>query len=115
MTIAAHTHTHRFSATSLSIKRAAKIRESQQLITREIGPALPIFAYPDGSPGTFNPDLMQVLREEGFKLTVTMVEGRALLKRDNPLPAATQPVAQSGPARFHLHLTPIRHRIRRKR
>jgi hypothetical protein len=61
--------------------------------------------------------LMQVLREEGFKLAVTMVTGRAHLKRDNPfcLPRLS-PSPNLDPVRFHLYLTPIYdHWIRRKR
>jgi len=117
VTIAAHTHTHPILSHIPLEQARREIRESQQRIAREIGQALPIFAFPDGSPGAFNADLTQVLREEGFKLAVTMVEGRALLKRDDPL---CLPRLYTTPnldrARFHLHLTPMYdRRIRGKR
>jgi peptidoglycan/xylan/chitin deacetylase (PgdA/CDA1 family) len=105
-TIAAHTHTHPILS-HISLEQARReIRESQQLIAREIGHALPLFAFPDGQPQAFNADVMQILREEDFKVAVTMVEGCAYLKRDEHTCLRRLGMSPNlDPARFHLHLT----------
>ena len=85
VTIAAHTHTHPILS-HISLDQARdEIRKSQRLIAQEIGQALPIFAFPDGNRSAFTPEVMSLLRGEGFKLAWTMVEGCVHLERDDPL------------------------------
>lgn len=106
-TIAAHTHTHPILSRISPEDARREVRTSQDAIAREIGHALPIFAFPDGKPEAFNDAVMTVLREEGFKVVVTMNEGRAHLNRDNLLCLPRLGMsARMSLAQFHLHLTP---------
>ncbi|NPV76043.1 MAG: polysaccharide deacetylase family protein [Anaerolineae bacterium] len=116
VTIAAHTHTHPI-LTQIPIEKARlEIKTSQQKIKQEIGQALPIFAFPDGKPYATSDDLVQVLREEGFQIAFTTIEGRANLGRDNPLLLPRLGVWEGlNLGRFHFHLTPTYdHKIRQR-
>ena len=84
-TIAAHSHTHPILSRIPLDQARDEIRTSQRLIAQEIGQALPIFAFPDGNPPAFTPEVVSLLREEGFKLAWTMVEGCVDLELDDPL------------------------------
>jgi len=108
VTIAAHTHTHPI-LTQIPIEKARlEIIMSQHKIQQEIGKVLPIFAFPDGKPYATNNDLVQVLKEEGFEIAFTTVEGRANLNYDNPLLLPRLGVWEGlNLSRFHFHLTPI--------
>lgn len=108
VTIAAHTHNHPI-LTRVSLDRARwEIRQAQDRIRSEIGSALPIFAFPDGQPHSFNEELFRLLGEEGFKLAFTTVEGCAHLGSDNLLGLPRVNVSpHMDLARFHLHMTPF--------
>lgn len=85
-----------------------EIRTSQETIRREIGQALPIFAFPDGKREYFTPDLIEFLRDEGFKFAVTTLEGSASLSDERLLcfPRIGVWPGHSLSA-FHYHLTPV--------
>lgn len=106
-TIAAHSHTHPILSRIPLDQARDEIRTSQRLIAQEIGQALPIFAFPDGNPSAFNPSVMSLLREEGFKLAWTMVEGCVDLQLDDSL--CLPRIAMGGKltrAQVHFRLTP---------
>ena len=46
---------------------------SQEDLSREIGHVFPVFCYPDGG---HNEEVVDVLREEGFRLAFTTVDGQ---------------------------------------
>jgi peptidoglycan/xylan/chitin deacetylase (PgdA/CDA1 family) len=73
VTLCAHSQTHPI-LTQLSVKRARQeIVGSQLDLQREIGHVLPVFCYPDGA---HDEAVINVLREEGFVLAFTTLEGR---------------------------------------
>ncbi len=116
VTIAAHTHTHPI-LTQIPIEGARlEIATSQQMIQQEIGRALPIFAFPDGKPYATSNELVKVLKEEGFQIAFTTIEGRANLNQDNPLLLPRLGVWEGlNLGRFHFHLTPTYdHKIRQR-
>ena len=107
VTIASHSHTHPILSGVPPDQARGEIRTSQRLIAREIGHALPIFAFPDGNPAAFNPNVVSLLREEGFKLAWTMMEGCSRLELDDPL--CLPRIAMEGKltrAQVHFRLTP---------
>ncbi|MFH1634623.1 MAG: polysaccharide deacetylase family protein [Chloroflexota bacterium] len=106
--IASHTHSHPILS-HVSLEQARReIRLSQDLIAREIGRVLPIFAFPDGRHHAMNQALLPVLQSEGFRLAFTRIEGRARLDRDEPLQLPRLGVSlPMSLAQFHLHLTPL--------
>jgi peptidoglycan/xylan/chitin deacetylase (PgdA/CDA1 family) len=108
VTIAAHTHTHPILSHIPLDQVGDEIRASQRFITQEIGQALPIFAFPDGTAQAFTPEVVSLLGSEGFKLAWTMVEGRTCLRRDDllRLPRLVVRGAMSL-AQFHLRLIPV--------
>lgn len=106
-TIAAHSHTHPILSHVPLDRARQEICESQAAIAREIGHALPIFAYPDGRRHALSEALPGLLHEAGFRLAFTMIEGRARLLQDQALCLPRLSASRRhGLAQFHLHLTP---------
>lgn len=113
VTIAAHTHTHPLLSRIPYKLACQEIRTSQETIRREIGQALPIFAFPDGKWDYFTPDLIKFLRYEGFKFAVTTLEGSASLSNERLLCFPRIGVWPTHTlAAFHYHLTPVYRRFK---
>jgi peptidoglycan/xylan/chitin deacetylase (PgdA/CDA1 family) len=72
VTLGAHTQTHPLMNRVTPEEVCAEAVGSLRDLEREIGQALPIFAYPSGG---FNDEVVQILRREGFKLAFTTVRG----------------------------------------
>ncbi len=108
VTIASHTHSHPIISHVPLEQARAELRHSQEIIHREIGHALPIFAFPDGRPIAVSEDVVQILREEGFELAFTRTERRANIYHDDLLQLPRLGVVRvfSLP-QFHFHLTPL--------
>lgn len=106
VTVAAHTCHHPLLSRLTLEKSRAEVRQSQQAIATQIGQALPVFALPDGKPETFTPEVLDILRTEGFKLVVTTVEGSGTLSEHRnlcfPRLGIWQRLSLPG---FHFHLT----------
>ena len=80
VTVASHSHTHPI-LTQIPLEEARRqILLSQEIIRRELGYALPIFAFPDGKPRAFNSALIDMLYSEGFEMLFLVVNGRAVIK-----------------------------------
>ena len=108
VTIAAHTHTHALLSRIPFERACQEIRMSQDIIRREIGQALPIFAFPDGKLEFFTPDLLEFLCDEGFKFAVTTVEGSASLSGERLLCFPRTGVWPTHTlSAFHYHLTSV--------
>jgi peptidoglycan/xylan/chitin deacetylase (PgdA/CDA1 family) len=107
-TIAAHTH-HHVLLTRIPFEQACQeIRTSQELIRREIGQALPIFAFPDGKPEFISAELINFLRQEGIEFAVSTIEGSATLSAGNALCFPRLGLwPNHSLAAFHFHLTPV--------
>jgi len=107
-TVAAHTHTHPLLTRIPFEEACAEIRTSLETIRREIGQALPLFAYPDGQAQFFSESLMTYLSGQGVRFAVTTIEGSDRLRQASLLcfprlgmhPRLTE-------ATFSLHLTPL--------
>jgi len=83
--IGAHTRWHPI-LTRVSRERAwEEIRGSKSDLERQLGKALPLFAYPNGREGDFNGTVMDLLREEGFLAAFTLVKGVNVIGETNPL------------------------------
>lgn len=114
-TIAAHTHDHPILSRVSQTQAHREIGESQELIRREIGSALPVFAYPLGQADAYTREIVDNLRAEGFMLAFTTQEGSFLLQQDEWLSAPRIGVWPSLTlAKFHLHLTPAYDSRKRK-
>jgi len=106
--IASHTHNHPILSQVSPEQARNEIRNSQKLIQKEIGCSLPIFAYPDGEPGTFNPDVEKILIEEGFQMAFTTQEGIARIGKDDHFQLHRIGIWSTlSLAKFHYHLTPF--------
>lgn len=82
LTLGAHTRTHPLlNRISLEEVREEVVGSFQDL-QREIGFALPIFAYPSGE---FSDDVVNILKHEGFSLAFTTERGINQLATMNPL------------------------------
>lgn len=82
VTLGAHTVSHPLM-TKLSRERVRiEITQSQQDLQREIGNTLPIFCYPSGG---HDDAVVALLREEGFQLAFTTLDGQNDLPRVDPL------------------------------
>ena len=107
-TIAAHTHTHPLLSRIPFDQACEEIRTSQALILREIGKAMPVFAFPEGKPQFYTPELLDFLGEEGFKFILTTIEGSASLSDGRALCFPRLAVRPSfSLAAFHVRMTPL--------
>jgi peptidoglycan/xylan/chitin deacetylase (PgdA/CDA1 family) len=83
--VAAHTVSHPILSRMSLAEARYEIVTSHQVIEEELGQAWPVFAYPVGHPADLQPGLVKVLREEGFQVAMTMIEGHNVLGRTDPL------------------------------
>ena len=82
VTLGAHTRTHPL-LTQLSHDEVRKeIKGSCEDLKREIGDVLPVFAYPNGS---HNQDVVDIVGQEGFDLSVTVIDGLNDMNTVDPL------------------------------
>lgn len=111
VTIATHTHTHPI-LTHIPLNQARdEIRVSLQLIHQQIGPPLPIFAYPDGRDHAVSAELAAMLKQEGIQLAFTMSDRLSRLRQDDPqLFPRIVPDRSLSLGQFHLRLTALRAR-----
>jgi len=72
VTLGAHTRTHPLMNRVSAKEVRTEVVESLHDLEREIGVALPIFAYPSGG---FNNEVVNILKQEGIKLAFTTVRG----------------------------------------
>ena len=81
VTICAHSHTHP-ALTQLPRELArAEIQQSRLELVRELGRTLPVFAYPFGD---HDDAVVELVREEGFEIAVTCLDGHNRLGVDDP-------------------------------
>lgn len=107
VTIASHAHSHPILSHVTPEQIRTEMRTSQMRLEQEIGQVLPILAYPDGRPFALSEDVVDIARQEGFKLAFTRAEGWVQIYRDDPLLLSRLGVERylSLP-QFHFHLTP---------
>lgn len=72
LTLGSHTRTHPVMIRVTPDRMREEIRASQADLKREIGTALPIFCYPNGS---HNDAVVSILKEEGIRLAFTTLSG----------------------------------------
>lgn len=100
VTLGAHTQTHPLLNRVTVAEARSEAVGSLRDLEREIGSALPIFAYPSGG---FNDEVVRLLKQAGFELAFTTVRGindwrtadRLRLRRINVGPATTLPVLRA--------------------
>jgi len=104
-----HTHTHPIM-TQISLEQARhEVRTAQALLQRELGIALPIFAFPDGRHHAYSNTLFEMLHSEGFELLFLLVGGKALIQAGigkTVFPRLSVWQNQTLP-QFHMRLTPF--------
>jgi peptidoglycan/xylan/chitin deacetylase (PgdA/CDA1 family) len=83
--VAAHTVSHPILSRMTLEEARYEIVTSQRAIMDELGQAWPVFAYPVGHPADLRPGLVEMLRQEGFQVAMTMIEGHNVLGRTDPL------------------------------
>lgn len=82
VTLGAHTRTHPLMNRVMPEEAREEATSSLHDLEREIGSALPIFAYPSGG---FNGEIVTLLKREGFKLAFTTIRGINHIKFADPL------------------------------
>lgn len=82
VTLAPHTRTHPALSRLPADEARAEIRGSREDLQREIGTSPPIFAYPFGA---HDDRVVQLMREEGFELALTCIDGHNRLEATDPL------------------------------
>jgi peptidoglycan/xylan/chitin deacetylase (PgdA/CDA1 family) len=83
--VGAHTCSHPILAQVTAEEARREISQSQRRLQEELGQTWPIFAYPSGHPADLDAMLSQILREEGFDVAMTMIEGHNQIGRTPPL------------------------------
>ena len=109
VTLAPHTRTHPALSRIPVDEARAEIRGSHEDLRREIGVSPPIFAYPFGA---HDDRVVRVMREEGFELALTCIDGH---NRLGTQPTATDPLrlrrtnvsTRTSPLIFRARLHPV--------
>ena len=83
--VAAHTHSHPLLTRIPFDEACAEIKKSQEMIRKEMGNAFPVFAFPDGQPDFFSPELIEFLEAEEIKFAVTTIDQNMQLRKENAL------------------------------
>jgi glycosyltransferase involved in cell wall biosynthesis/peptidoglycan/xylan/chitin deacetylase (PgdA/CDA1 family) len=118
VTLAPHTRTHP-ALSRLPLEQArAEIRGSRDDLRREIGDVTPMFAYPFGAHDDL---VVRLMREEGFEVALTCIDGHNRLTSTDPLRlsrtnVSTRTTAMIFRARLHPAVAMVdrwRHRPRR--
>jgi peptidoglycan/xylan/chitin deacetylase (PgdA/CDA1 family) len=82
VTLAAHTRTHPALTRLPDEAVRDEVRGARDDLRREVGEVTPIFAYPFGA---HDERVVRIVREEGFELAVTCVDGHNRLAVTDPL------------------------------
>jgi peptidoglycan/xylan/chitin deacetylase (PgdA/CDA1 family) len=89
VTLCPHTRTHPL-LDRIPVERVrSEVRGSLRDLEKNVGPTLPIFAYPSGA---FDANALRVLKEEGFEAAFTTQRGISELGVDDPLRLPRIPV-----------------------
>lgn len=82
VSLGAHTVTHPLMTKLSPGEVRFEIQQAQQDLQREIGTTLPIFCYPSGG---HDDAVVALLREQGFQMAFTTLDGQNDLRRADPL------------------------------
>lgn len=82
VTLAPHTRNHPMMDQISPDESRSEAAGSWQDLRAEIGDTLPVFAYPSGG---YNPEVMSVLKDEGFEIAFTTRRGLNELPQADPL------------------------------
>jgi peptidoglycan/xylan/chitin deacetylase (PgdA/CDA1 family) len=115
VTLGAHTQTHPIMTQLLPQQIRQEIIGSQQDLHREIGQTLPIFCYPSGHHDDV---VLRVLKDEGFVLAFTTLDGQndlrtadlLRLRRTNITRRTSLPIFRLRLSRIGTYLDMWRHR-----
>ncbi|UCE03527.1 MAG: polysaccharide deacetylase family protein [Candidatus Latescibacterota bacterium] len=82
VTLCAHTTWHPLLTRVPHERVWFEVMHSQRDVRREVGEVLPVFSYPDGA---HDDDVVETLRQQGFLVAVTQLDGHNDLRRTDPL------------------------------
>lgn len=102
ITLGAHTRTHPLLTRLSHDEAQEEIKGSYEDLKREIGDILPVFAYPNGS---HDQDVVDILKQEELKLSVTVIDGVNDMNAADPLRLDRTEVTQrTSPLLFKIRL-----------
>jgi peptidoglycan/xylan/chitin deacetylase (PgdA/CDA1 family) len=82
----AHTENHPI-LTKISIERVKnEFASSKKLIMEKTGQSVESFAYPNGLSSDFNNEIVDIVREEGFKVAFTLLPGPCTFEKAREAP-----------------------------
>ncbi len=101
--VAAHSRSHAILTRLPPEEVRKEVAGAREDLERELGQALPVFCYPNGS---HDDRVVSILREEGYRLAFTTLDGHNDLSVDDPLRLRRTNITPrtSGPI-FRLRLT----------
>lgn len=83
MGIGAHTVSHPILARLASAEAHREITEGRRALQDIVGAPIPLFAYPNGKPGTdYGPESVSMVRELGFEAAMSTAWGTARAQHD---------------------------------
>jgi peptidoglycan/xylan/chitin deacetylase (PgdA/CDA1 family) len=85
LSVCAHSRSHANLSRVTTQQARQEIVGAQQDLRRELGWTWPVFAYPYGRPCDLSSQLLEILRDAGFKAAMTTIPGHNLLGRTDPL------------------------------
>lgn len=113
MAFAPHTRSHPILSRIPVSNAKEEILFSKKRLQEELDAPLNIFAYPNGQPSDYTPEIVSIIQEVGFRAALTTIPG-AIGKNAHPylLPRITLDNTDSFPA-FKNTATGITHQLRR--
>ncbi len=93
--VGAHTVTHPILTRMPSEDAHAEIRDSKRQIADATGEAVESFAYPNGMPGDYDGNILELVRKCGFQAAFTLVRGQATLRSIRKSPFTIRRVLMS--------------------
>jgi peptidoglycan/xylan/chitin deacetylase (PgdA/CDA1 family) len=105
VTLGGHTHTHPAMDQLPLAELRAEVHASRDLLEREIGPTVPIFAYPFGA---HDDAAVDVVREAGYALAMSSMDGHNRIGSTDPLRLRrTNMTRRTTPPLLRLRLLPL--------
>ncbi len=99
ITIGAHTVSHPILANLPFDEAVREIDESREALASAIGYRPEFLAYPNGEPTDYTPQIMEYLRDSGWKAAFT-TEPRRVRPTDNPFSLPRIPIGEGPPSKL---------------
>ncbi len=104
ITIGSHTLSHRILTRVSSAAARAEIQDSKRVLEENTGHPVEFFAYPNGGPSDFSPEIAEMVKASGYRAACSTIPGAPTGPRDLfslPRIDVTYGICRGPAGRFH--------------